>query len=463
MFNEMGKEMLWRPGLLTKAGNPKDSSPNLTIMEAESIFHLLRKHELILEQQALGTPAYILNKTKEDEWKDLIETSKDQHLVHSTLFESLKIIPIVGEHLQNVIKSREGTKQKILAVIILLVAAAVAALRFKSDGQKAATNSLSANTVSNSATIQVNQSSNTSIRNNSDNIAISNLGNAIQSGISNQISMQNLSGSFSGQTFGAATIGTLTINNAPIYTNMLDPEIKNWVSNIASKVELTSGEVSLTKKDILALTELLTKLDERTSDIHRLPDGRTSLGGQIAIGGASYLEKEFLSAATAFMNKNYYLCFTHSQKAISILESEPTGWVGGFEIISLPLKSKSAIYRLGSGAAFMVGSNDLMTIYAQQAVDLDSIPENTALLLHSLVYNSSLTATKRDFSNSFVFGHRAVTNYEHYIVSDPNLLPKETVISMYQLYEATALVLGKTEESRKAEQGLIKLRAEQKP
>jgi hypothetical protein len=51
LFKEMGKDTWLTSRVLTKANNIDPNAPGLTLAEAESIFALLRKNELIIQTQ----------------------------------------------------------------------------------------------------------------------------------------------------------------------------------------------------------------------------------------------------------------------------------------------------------------------------------------------------------------------------------------------------------------------------
>ena len=70
MFNESGNPKWWKPEALMKSVNPQGNPPgDLSLAEAQSIFHDLKKKELLLPfiNQA-GEACSLLNECKEDEW-----------------------------------------------------------------------------------------------------------------------------------------------------------------------------------------------------------------------------------------------------------------------------------------------------------------------------------------------------------------------------------------------------------
>lgn len=77
MFNEskFPNAKWWLPNALTMAGNAAGNPPgNIQQAEAESIFHDLKKKELLLPFiNSANQACYILNECKEAEWHDEIE------------------------------------------------------------------------------------------------------------------------------------------------------------------------------------------------------------------------------------------------------------------------------------------------------------------------------------------------------------------------------------------------------
>ena len=86
MFRQIGKSIYWRPGALTLEGNPNGNPPALNPSEAESFFSFLsqkgliilapRSSSIITSPDFPDEPTYLIDATKEAEWKKLIEQTK---------------------------------------------------------------------------------------------------------------------------------------------------------------------------------------------------------------------------------------------------------------------------------------------------------------------------------------------------------------------------------------------------
>lgn len=75
IFKEFGKPIWWKPGSLTKEGNPNGNSPELNIAEAESVFRTLTEKDLIFPFINEHKEAcFLIHHAKKPEWEDLIDT-----------------------------------------------------------------------------------------------------------------------------------------------------------------------------------------------------------------------------------------------------------------------------------------------------------------------------------------------------------------------------------------------------
>lgn len=60
-----------------------------------------------------------------------------------------------------------------------------------------------------------------------------------------------------------------TYNNG---TNAADNSVKDLITALEAKTQTNSTDIQITRSEVQTITKLLTKLDERTSDMERLPD-----------------------------------------------------------------------------------------------------------------------------------------------------------------------------------------------
>jgi tetratricopeptide (TPR) repeat protein len=122
---------------------------------------------------------------------------------------------------------------------------------------------------------------------------------------------------------GANNQGPVTVAGAPrditINYNVPATETKEAIAALEEKLKGTNTAIELTRSEVKLLARALTDLDQRTSGITKLPDGRTSMGG--FIGGEPRIVMEEHEAATqAFNKKEYSTALEHSKKAIGAYE-----------------------------------------------------------------------------------------------------------------------------------------------
>jgi tetratricopeptide (TPR) repeat protein len=319
-------------------------------------------------------------------------------------------------------------------ILVLIVAVA---LIFYSCGKRHAaspTQSPSVTTTSNtySPVTQINQSSNVTVKNNSDNITIA--------GTNNQFSNQKFFGNFQGQMNFPANIGNLIINN-PIYTNPPDTELRAFVTQINETATFASNGVLLSRSQLAYLTELLTKLNERTEDVQKLPDGRTSFGG--IIGGASRVYgADRNNAIYSLASGNMHLALEQSQKSIEDFESCPSNFVN--EMVNILPSSKAISYKVAMFSAGLLHSNELANDYALKLVGIDPNPTNKMYLVNTLGALAMQRHNENNYSNAFVLFQCAITNYESIPTNFPDRLTEEQAIELYGFAAQTAFMIGKT-------------------
>jgi len=297
---------------------------------------------------------------------------------------------------------------------------------------------------SNSPVTQINQSSNVSLKNNSDNTIFSNQGNAVyQKGTNNQILSPIFSGGIHGQMNLPVNNGTVNIYN-PIYTNPPDTELRMYITQLWETVKFASNGVLLTRIQLEHLTELLTKIDRRTEDVHKLPDGRTSFGGIVG-GASSVYGSDRNSGIESYDRGDYQLALEQSQKGIEDFESSPSNFVD--EMVTILPASKALSYFNAGVSASMLSSNELAYEYALKAVAIEPTPLHQALIVSTLGNLAIESYSRADYSNTFYFGWPSITNYES-IKYFTNGYSFRNVKSVYNVTFVAANAIGRTNESK---------------
>lgn len=123
---------------------------------------------------------------------------------------------------------------------------------------------------------------------------------------------------------GANNQGPVTVAGAArditINYNVPATETKEAIAALEEKLKGTANAIELTRGEVKLLARALTDLDQRTSAISKLPDGRTMMGG--FIGGEPRVTIEEHQAATkAFNEKDYGSAYSHSKQAIQTYEA----------------------------------------------------------------------------------------------------------------------------------------------
>jgi len=79
MWDHRGQNTWWRSQVLTPQ-NPDPTAPQLTLVEAESIFRLMEEKKLIFpSRHSDGTIVYLINEVKISEWSEFLKGMSPFH------------------------------------------------------------------------------------------------------------------------------------------------------------------------------------------------------------------------------------------------------------------------------------------------------------------------------------------------------------------------------------------------
>ena len=189
-----------------------------------------------------------------------------------------------------------------------------------------------------------------------------------------------------GQIFFIKDSKNTTINTTINY-NLPSTTTEETITELNKKLNQAEEKVELTKKDIKYLTQALRDLDQRTSGIEKLPDGRTKIGDMIS-GNPSIVIDTNNMASTKFKEGNYIGALEYSKKAINAYEKTKNikSKMSSMSTGNLSQENIGIIYRLGAMAAQQVGEKELAYQYAEKATKIDKKAINEALLSTTL-YN----------------------------------------------------------------------------
>ena len=171
--------------------------------------------------------------------------------------------------------------------------------------------------------------------------------------------------------------GSVTINY-----NVPESATKDAIKELEKKLNETDEKINLSRNEIALLANALKDLDQRTSGIEKLPDGRTKLG-HFASGQPRIVIEEHAAAAQFFNQQNYVQALTHSQNAITAYE-ETNKINFSMSTGSLSNQGVAMIYRLAALSAQRLDKRQLAYQYAKKSVEAENIAPNIALLSTTL-------------------------------------------------------------------------------
>lgn len=171
--------------------------------------------------------------------------------------------------------------------------------------------------------------------------------------------------------------GSVTINY-----NVPESATKDAIKELENKLSETDEKINLSRNEIALLAKALKDLDQRTSGVEKLPDGRTKLG-YFASGQPRIVIEEHDAAIHFFNQQDYSQSLTHSQNAITAYEDT--------EKINISMSSGgltnqgiASIYRLAALSAQRLNKRQIAHQYAQKALDAENTASNIALLSTTL-------------------------------------------------------------------------------
>jgi len=192
------------------------------------------------------------------------------------------------------------------------------------------------------------------------------------------------------QTSMTGSAGSIALGNARDVTIQYqvsgDNLAKEAIQELDKKISETDDKVEVTRKELALITKALKDLDQRTSGIEKLPDGRT-LFGKIVSGAPTIIIDEHNVAIKASNEKNFKESLKHSQTAIGIYEqtkekvneAQPKMTSG-----DLGNENASKLYWLATLTAQQMHKNDIANEYAEKMVQINPSPLNKALLATTL-------------------------------------------------------------------------------
>jgi tetratricopeptide (TPR) repeat protein len=164
--------------------------------------------------------------------------------------------------------------------------------------------------------------------------------------------------------------------------NLPDTATREAIDLLKRKSEKTDETINLTRNEILLLSKALQDLDQRTSGLHKLPDGRTQFGHLIS-GEPRIVLQEIEAAQRLFKAGDYNQAFEYAQRAIKAYE-DTKQLQTEFRTGDLTPEAIATLYGMGALTAQKLQKHELAFQYATQVVENQSTPVAQELLATTL-------------------------------------------------------------------------------
>lgn len=169
--------------------------------------------------------------------------------------------------------------------------------------------------------------------------------------------------------------------------------IRQRVEAQAATLDLVAKESSDAKKLLGELREenknadeKLKQLEQKTSEIVRLPDGRMKMGSMVT-GSPSVLKEHCDLMLEAYKNRKFEVAYGEAKAAIKLYEDSNKALPGAYMSTggTLAPEGVATLYGIGAKLAQRFSEHDTALIWAQSSVAAKSSPEGLALLVTALL------------------------------------------------------------------------------
>ena len=169
--------------------------------------------------------------------------------------------------------------------------------------------------------------------------------------------------------------------------------IRQRVEAQAATLDLVAKESSDAKRLLGELRdenkkadEKLKLLEQKTSEIFRLPDGRTKMGGMIT-GDPSVLKDSFDRMLAAHKEKKFDVAYGEAKAGIQMLEDSKKVLTGAFISTggNFTAEGVATLYTFGADLAQRFSEHDKALDWAKKALVTMASPERKALLVTALL------------------------------------------------------------------------------
>jgi hypothetical protein len=160
----------------------------------------------------------------------------------------------------------------------------------------------------------------------------------------------------------------------------------------------------------------LSGLDDKTTDIETLPDGRTVIGGAIVTTKPRVILEKANAGGASFVNGDYAAAFERFKEVIYYFENPPSPAAEGYALQIgqnyFPDQMKAYLYGMAAQSAMSLGSNSVAISYAEKAVNTYSVARNLLILWNCQMAFAFECLRNKNYKLGFDYLTKAVNTFE---------------------------------------------------
>jgi len=200
-----------------------------------------------------------------------------------------------------------------------------------------------------------------------------------------------------------------TINN--FSTNIPPSVTREAFEALEKKLDGATNNIELTRNDISLLARALKDLDQRTSGIEKLPDGRTKMG-RIVSGNPTIVIEAITAGIQSYAKGDYEIALKHFERGLGAYESRPTDLF--YEDTTYKPEGIRDAYCTAAVSAQILHSNYLANEFAEKAVKARPNARSQLILSTTLanLANDIMNATNHDYAAALSLSQRSVDTFE---------------------------------------------------
>ena len=200
-----------------------------------------------------------------------------------------------------------------------------------------------------------------------------------------------------------------TINN--FSTNVPASVTREAFEALENRLDNATNNIELTRNDIRLLAQALKDLDQRTSGIEKLPDGRTKMG-RIVSGNPTIVIEALNAANQSYQKGDYVTALRHFKRGLEAYEARPSDLF--YEDITYKSEGIADAYAMAALSAQRLHSNYVANGFAEKAVKARPNAQSQLILSTTLANsaNDELNSTNHDLAKALSLAQRSIDMYE---------------------------------------------------